>query len=220
VHNAPNDFILPFKEFYLRKIFYMTQAHSTSSDREGLTSAKLSRFLSLPFQPSRLTTYLAVKNFEEVPLDVLLRDGMQGVLLDADGTLGPHHTRDFDIAVIDHVKKLLQMGLKVAIYTNASDDRFQPFEILGVKIVKNVPPKPDRAGFEIAMKEFLGLHDPSKICMIGDNYITDGGAIDAGMCFIYTQPVNGNEAIIHRLTRYLAYLCACLHGKIPQERPL
>ncbi len=196
----------------------MTQSHSTSSEREGLTPAKLSRFFSLPFQPSRLSTYLAVKKFEEVPVDVLLKDGMQGVLIDADGTLGPHHTRNFDITVIDHAKKMLQMGLKVAIYTNASDDRFQPFEILGVKIVKNVPPKPDRAGFEIAMKDFLGLHDPSKICMIGDNYITDGGAIDAGMRFIYTQPVKGSEAVIHRLTRYLAYLCAYMHGEI--RRPL
>jgi len=61
---------------------------TASSEREGLTSAKISRFLSLPFQPSRLSTYISVKRFEEVPLDILLRDGIQGVLLDADGPLG------------------------------------------------------------------------------------------------------------------------------------
>jgi HAD superfamily phosphatase (TIGR01668 family) len=190
--------------------------HSTaSSKREGLTGAKISRFLSLPFQPSRLSTYLSVKRFEEVPLDILSQDGIQGVLLDADGTLGPHHTRSFESSVLDHVQTMMQQGLKVAIYTNAAEDRFQIFEELGVKIVNNVPPKPDSAGFETAMKKFLGLSDPSKICMIGDNYITDGGAIDAGMRFIHVQPLTGNEPLIHATTRYLAYLCARIHKKTP-----
>ena len=188
---------------------------TASSEREGLTSAKISRFLSLPFQPSRLSTYISVKRFEEVPLDILLRDGIQGVLLDADGTLGPHHTCSFEDSVLDHVRAMLRQGLKVAIYTNAAEDRFQTFEELGVKIVNNVPPKPDRGGFEIAMKEFLGLSNPSKVCMIGDNYITDGGAIDAGMRFIHVQPVPGGEPVIHSATRKLAYMCAHIHKKIP-----
>ncbi len=111
---------------------------------------------------------------------------------------------------------MLEQGFKVAIYTNAAEDRFQVFEDLGVKIVNNVPPKPDTTGFEIAMKEYLGLSDPSKICMIGDNYITDGGAIGAGMRFIHVQPVAGNESLIHATTRYLAYVCARIHRKIPQ----
>jgi HAD superfamily phosphatase (TIGR01668 family) len=195
----------------------MTQTiHSTaSSEREGLTGAKISRFLSLPFQPSRLSTYLSVKRFEEVPLDILSQDGIQGVLLDADGTLGPHHTRSFESSVLDHVQTMMQQGLKVAIYTNAAENRFQIFEELGVKVVNNVPSKPDSAGFETAMKKFLGLSDPSKICMIGDNYITDGGAIDAGMRFIHVQPLTGNEPLIHATTRYLAYLCARIHKKTP-----
>ena len=189
----------------------------TSSEREGLTWAKVSRFLSLPFQPSRLSTYLAAKRFDEVPLNTLLQDGIKGVLIDADGTIGRHHTRDIDASILAHIQKMLQQGLKVAIYTNAAEDRLQPLEKLGVKVVKNVPPKPARAGFEIAMKEFLGLDDPFKICMIGDNYITDGGAIDAGMRFIYIQPITGNEPFIQALTRYLAYLCARIYGKIPQS---
>jgi uncharacterized protein len=194
----------------------MISANCSSSEREGLTCAKVSRFLSLPFQPSRLSTYISVRRFEEVPLDILSQDGIQGILLDADGTLGPHHTRSFPSSVLEHVKAMLQQGLKVAIYTNAAEDRFQVFEELGVKIVNNVPPKPDTAGFEIAMKDFLGLSDPAKICMIGDNYITDGGAIDAGMGFIHVQPVTGSEPLIHATTRYLAYVCARIHRKIPQ----
>ena len=201
----------------MNKAFSMTQKNypPASSEREGLTGAKVSRFISLPFQPSRLSTYISVKRFEEVPLEILSRDGIEGILLDADGTLGPHHTCSFEGSVLDHVRAMLWQGLKVAIYTNAAEDRFQAFEELGVKIVNNVPPKPDRDGFEIAMKEFLGLSNPSKICMIGDNYITDGGAIDAGMRFIYVQPVSGGEPVIHSATRELAYMCARIHKKIP-----
>jgi uncharacterized protein len=186
-----------------------------SSEREGLTRAKIFRFLSLPFQPFRLSTYISVKRFEEVPLEILSRDGIEGILLDADGTLGPHHTCSFESSVLDHVRAMLRHGLKVAIYTNAAEDRFQAFEELGVKIVNNVPPKPDRGGFEIAMKEFLGLSNPSKVCMIGDNYITDGGAIDVGMRFIHVQPVPGGEPMIHLATRNLAYMCARIHKKNP-----
>ena len=201
----------------MNKAFSMTQKNHlpASSELEGLTGAKVFRFISLPFQPSRLSTYISVKRFEEIPLEILSRDGMEGVLLDADGTLGPHHTCSFEGSVLDHVRAMLRQGLKVAIYTNAAEDRFQVFEELGVKIVNNVPPKPDRGGFEIAMKEFLGLSNPSKVCMIGDNYITDGGAIDVGMRFIHVQPVPGGEPVIHSATRELAYMCARIHKKIP-----
>ena len=109
-----------------------------SSEREGLTWAKVSRFLSLPFRPSRLSTYLAAKRFDEVPLNTLLQDGIKGVLIDADGTIGPHHTRDIDPSILAHIQKMLQQGLKVAIYTNAAEDRFQPLEKLGVKVFFNL----------------------------------------------------------------------------------
>ena len=83
----------------------MNQVISTSFKNEGLTLAKISRFFAIPFQPSRLSTYLSLKRFEEVPIDVLLNDGIEGILLDADGTLGAHHTRIFEVTVLDHVQK-------------------------------------------------------------------------------------------------------------------
>tara|TARA_B100000029_G_scaffold289320_1_gene283072 strand:- start:346 stop:927 length:582 start_codon:yes stop_codon:yes gene_type:complete len=193
----------------------MNQNNLTSSENEGLTWAKLSRFIALFFQPSRSSTYLFTKQFEEVPIDFLLGDGIKGILLDADGTMGPHHSRVFKPAILDHVQKMLQQGLKVAIYTNAAGGRFESFEKIGVKVVINALPKPDRTGFITAMKNFLDLDDPLKVCMIGDNYITDGGAVDAGMRFIHIQPLPGNEPFIHKSTRYLAYLCARMYRKSP-----
>jgi HAD superfamily phosphatase (TIGR01668 family) len=188
-----------------------TPAPTIVHPREGLKWVKVRRFLALPFSPKSLKTYRTVKQFEDVPIERLTADGIKGVLLDADGTLGPHHTRLFSESVRAHVQAMVQNGLRVAIYTNAMEDRFDAFE--GVAIVTDVPPKPDPRGFEIAMKKYLQLNDPATVCMIGDNYITDGGAIDAGMRFIHVQPVPGPENPLHRATRFIAYLFARLYSR-------
>ena len=51
-------------------------------------------------------------------------DGIKGVLIDADGTLGPHHARTFPSEVVEHINKMVNdHGLKVAIYTNAFEEQ-------------------------------------------------------------------------------------------------
>jgi HAD superfamily phosphatase (TIGR01668 family) len=187
----------------------MTKTNPATASREGLTWAKLLRFLALPFSPKKLKTFLAVKRFEEVPIEPLLGAGIKGVLIDADGTLCKHHSREFSPAVIEHVQKMLSAGLKVCIYTNAFEDRFDIFA--GVEIVTDVHAKPDPRGFLSAMKNHLQLDDPAEVCMIGDNYITDGGAISAGMLFIYVQPIQGNEKWFHSLCRAYGAILAKLY---------
>jgi uncharacterized protein len=194
-------------------IMPQTINNATPPEREGLTWAKISRFLSLPFCPARMDTLMQVKKFEDVPIDRLLEEGIEGVLLDADGTLGPHHAKEYNLSVLGHVQAMLGKGLKVAIFTNAWEDRFHSFQEMGVTVVNNVPAKPDPRGFHIAMTKFLQLEDPVKVCMIGDNYVTDGGAIDAGMQFVHVQPVKGNEPFLHSATRFFGYLCAKMYDR-------
>ena len=171
--------------------------------RDGLTLAKIIYFLLMPFRPDLLKTYMALGRFIEVPIDQLKVDGIKGLLIDADGTLGPHHARKFSSEVVEHINKMVDHGLKVAIYTNAFEDRFYQFK--GINVVTNVLPKPDKRGFEKAMTDFLGLDDPSIVCMIGDNFLTDGGAHLAGMHFIHIHPIRGDESFIHSFTRKLAF---------------
>jgi len=174
--------------------------------RDGLTLAKTLYFLSMPFRPNLLKTYMAVDRFVEVPIDQLKVDGIKGILIDADGTLGPHHARKFSSEVVAHINKMVDHGLKVAIYTNAFEDRFHQFK--GINVVTNVLPKPDKRGFEKAMTDFLGLDDPSVVCMIGDNFLTDGGARLAGMHFVHIRPIRGDESFINSFTRKLAFKVA------------
>ncbi len=177
--------------------------------REGLTGAKVFRFISLPFRPGSLKTYLAVDRFEDLPIDRLLADGVRGVLVDADGTLCPHHATVFSESVVQKVREMTERGLKVALFTNALEDRFHAFP--GIAVVTGVPAKPDPRGFLKAMKEALQLDRPEDVCMVGDNYITDGGAITVGMRFIHVRPLAGPESWIHALCRRIAWAFARLY---------
>ena len=174
--------------------------------REGLTLPKILRFFYLPFCPRMIAPFLVVRRFEDIPVDRLVDEGFKGVLLDADGTLCTHHAREFPQGILTHVRRMVDQGLRVAIYTNSSNNRFQQFQ--GIEVVREAHAKPDRRGFEAAMKNHLRLDDPAKVCMVGDNFITDGGAVAAGMRFIYVQPIKGSEGLVHSLTRYWGYLCA------------
>ena len=184
--------------------------------RDRLTFAKILHFLLMPFRPNLLKTYMAVDHFIEVPVAQLKVDGIQGVLIDADGTLGQHHARKFSREVVEHIDQMVNHGLKVAIYTNALEDRFHQFK--GINVVTNVLPKPDKRGFEKAMTDFLGLDDPSVVCMIGDNFLTDGGARLAGMHFVHIRPIRGDESFIHSFTRKLAFKVAQFY--FPNSFPL
>ena len=182
------------------------------SAKEAMTWCKIRRFFALPFSPHRLETWFSVGSVEEISPDKLTREGIQGVLLDADGTLGPHHFSSLPETVVQHIRVLQAEGLRVAIFTNASGDRFR--ELQGIPVVTDILAKPDPKSFRAAMKNELKLNAPKTVCMVGDNYVTDGGAIDAGMRFIYVFPKPGNEAPLHRMFRFLAYLCAWFYGKI------
>jgi predicted HAD superfamily phosphohydrolase YqeG len=173
---------------------------------EGLTWKKLARFFCLAFSPKRVKPYLAIRRLEDVSPARLQAAGIEGVLVDADGTLCPNHARVFPESAVHYVLALRAAGLKVAIYSNCVADRYSQFG--GVPVVLEAEAKPDPRGFLRAMQNYLHLDDPAKICMIGDNFLTDGGAIDAGMRFIHVQPVPGVENRIHRLTRWWALACA------------
>lgn len=154
-------------------------------------------------QPELATPWLQFSRFEEIPVERLQTSGIRGVLIDADGTLGPHHATEYSPSVVEHVQLMKKSGLKVAIYTNDREDRFSQFS--GISVVSDVSPKPDPAGFLKAMSHFLELSNPAQVCMVGDNYITDGGAIEAGMHFIYIEPLPGSENFFHKWTRDLAF---------------
>lgn len=158
----------------------------------------------------------AVDRVTDIDPEDLASAGVRGVLVDADATLAPHHERDFSPAVRDWLGSLQGAGLRVAIYSNARDQ--SALKTLGVPVIQPSPPKPDPAGFRGAVLR-LSLR-PSQVVMIGDNLITDGAAIDAGLRFIYCRPIAGKERRAHRWVRRAAHLLAfggCARSASPMK---
>jgi len=113
--------------------------------------------------------------------------------------------------VIGKVMEMRDKGLRVAIFSNSADYDFA--SLPGIRVVLAAHAKPDPRGFVRAMEKHLELDDPWQVCMIGDNYLTDGAANAAGMRFIYVDPIRGKEGIVHRATRYYSLMCARIyHG--------
>ena len=104
----------------------------TEQFRDGLTMKKFLRFLTLPFYPNGSRTWFAVERFEDIPVDKILKKGIKGVLLDADGTLGSYKVEHFPEPAVHQVELMQEKGLEVAIYTNAAENRFQQFTGVGI----------------------------------------------------------------------------------------
>lgn len=156
--------------------------------REGFTIGKLIQILRL-FKLENRKTLVRLKKFTDLDLDKIAKEKdikIKGIILDVDGVIAENH-REILPENIEHIKKLLKNGVRIVCYSNMKwTDRYSalPKE---VEILTNIPPKPDPRGFEQACKK---LQTPKEnIIMIGDNFITDGGAIRYGIHFILVEPI-------------------------------
>lgn len=156
--------------------------------REGFTIRKLIQIFRL-FKPENRKTLARLKKFTDFDLGKIAKEKgikIKGIILDVDGVIAENH-REILPENIEHIKKLLRQGIKIVCYSNMKwTDRYSalPKE---VEILANIPPKPDPRGFEQACEK---LQTPKEnIVMIGDNFVTDGGAIQYGIHFILVEPI-------------------------------
>ncbi len=208
----------------------MNQLAIRDHSREGLTAEKF-------FQPFRLLSpqnthaIAKVSAFQKISIskiNELLGIDIRGVILDIDECVAPHHGEILpeNIAAIT---AMIQEGISMVIYSNMeSTDRYNPLiEAVRnetgylIKVMTNIPAKPHPAGFQACAEE-LEL-PPENIAMIGDNFLTDGGAIRSGMKFIKVKPIaspkTSGKRLIQKSFRTLAEKLSDLHDKIT-KRPV
>lgn len=163
--------------------------------------AMVERALRFCLNPDSRAVWFTLDEIEALDPEVLRATGIEGVLLDVDATLVPHHERDFPPRILALLDRIAAAGLKVAIYSNARD--VEALEALGVPVIDGVARKPDPAGFRAAVAR-LGVEHPERVVMIGDNPLTDGAAVDAGLRYAWVRPLPGDEPTGHRLVRSAA----------------
>lgn len=170
--------------------------------REGLTLAKLQQPLRLIHAPNShaIAKLSSFQKFNLARINALLGTDFQGVILDVDECIAPHHGR-IDLANFDKIMEMVEEGLHFVIHSNMkANDRYD--EILesgkgSIALLKSRYPKPDPRGFDECV-DLLKL-PRDKVIAVGDNFLTDGGAIQVGIPFVHIDPIRGN--IIQQMAR-------------------
>jgi uncharacterized protein len=159
--------------------------------REGITSKKIIQGfkLLLPGNTKTLCFYNTFTDFDSKEISKKLGKQLKGIILDVDHCISENRGPIFP-ENIAHLKKLQAEGLKIVIYSNSIWTKRYNAIPKGIKVLTDIPAKPNLEGFRIALNE-LGF-SKDEIVMVGDNYLTDGGAIQMGIPFVRIK------AIIHK----------------------
>ncbi len=164
------------------------------TDREKTTPKKLVHFLRVMTTKKATNALESVWEFQDINFEKLWNDGKRGIILDVDECIAPHHWQILP-ENMKIIKELLDLGWKIVIFSNMKkSDRYDELEALGVRIITSEHAKPDERWFTES-QEALEL-ELWEILMIWDNYLTDGGAIYAGIEFIKVAPIKSDE--IHK----------------------
>jgi len=140
------------------------------------------------------------KNIQSIPIDVLLKNNIQGIILDVDNTLIDLN-KNMPKGVQEWVQEAKKNNIKPCILSNSN--KKEKIETVAKKL--DIPfiffaKKPLGSGFKKA-KELLKL-DKSKIASIGDQIFTDVlGANLFGITSIFVEPISKEDYLITKIKR-------------------
>ncbi len=184
--------------------------------REGFTWLKILQLFRL-FLPKNTKTLLILKKFSDFdPKEISKKYGIKikGIILDVDETISLNRGKILP-ANVAHLEKLLKHRIKIVLMSNMI--KTSRYDVLNkeIKVMTNFVPKPEPGGFKKAI-QYLDV--PKKnIVMIGDNYITDGGAIRLGIPFIRVRPIQKKHRTfaetIHNAIRKFFIILAKIYQK-------
>ena len=171
--------------------------------REGVNLAKIIQFFKL-FHPKYTETFIRLDRFTDLDIDKIRESTgveIKGIILDVDCCIAPHHGEILP-ENLEHLRKLIAKGVKIVIYSNMEwSERYGDLQDK-IPVLTNLPPKPDPEGFEVAVQR-LGV-PKENVVMVGDNYLTDGGAIGAGIKFIHINPIKReHEGFVEKIQNAL-----------------
>ena len=169
--------------------------------REGLTLQKLLQPFLLLY-PANNKALAKVDDFSSLDIAEINRQfwlEIRGVILDIDECVAPHHGEILP-ENIEAIRQL-QWKVRILVFSNMKKtDRYAELEKLGITVCKSRHAKPDPRGFQECCVK-LGLK-PNEVIMIGDNFMTDGGANRAGCHFAKVKPIATDEKWYKRLERF------------------
>ncbi len=163
-----------------------------------------------------------VRRVSEIPLDLFVRRGIEGVVFDLDNTLVPYGAWDVPEDVARWMEELRARGLRGAVVSNALPHRVRQLATaVGWPAVGGLP-KPSLQRLRRAMLT-LGT-TPRTTALVGDQLFTDVWAGNRlGLFTVLVEPMDRREFVTTRLVRCVERLVGRprmvrqLCGRTPQD---
>jgi predicted HAD superfamily phosphohydrolase YqeG len=205
-----------------RQILITAVRPSYRKEPEKVSASQIARCLALPFRPDLTSTLMRLDRFEDLPVD-RVKTLVRGLIIDVDGTLIKPGMDHIPADVIDKIRAIREK-MPVCIFTD-DQESFPEFEMLGIPVVRNVPPKTDPRSFDVAVQLYLQYRQrdasmlyPAQCAMVGDNFLTDGTCREIGMKFIHVQSLTGRESGVRTWTRNFANRVARFHDRFRRKK--
>jgi HAD superfamily phosphatase (TIGR01668 family) len=169
----------------------MENIESTADiSREWMSWQKILHLFRVLFSKQATEVLWAYKKFTDIWFETLWSSWKRGIVLDVDECIAPHHWMVFD-ENIQKIEELKKDGWEIVIFSNMKKtNRYQELENLWIPVCTSVYSKPDPRWFIDALDLMKLNLDMKQVVMIGDNYLTDGWSMQAGIDFIKIQPID------------------------------
>ncbi len=132
------------------------------------------------------------KKLSAIPVDQLVAQGVQGVILDLDNTITTWNSLEFDQEVLAWFDKLHAAGIKSCILSNNHAPRIAPIAAAVGSLFVGEAKKPMKSGYRRGMK-VLGTGIGNTI-MVGDQLLTDVfGGNRAGLRCLLVEPISTDQ---------------------------
>jgi HAD superfamily phosphatase (TIGR01668 family) len=137
----------------------------------------------------------------EITVDIIIKEGIKGLVLDIDNTMAPKHVALPDDLLIEWINGIRKAGIKLFVISNNNHGRVSTFaKALDLPFI-NSGMKPFPFSFKKAM---LAMKlKPNEVAAVGDQIYTDiWGAHAAGLMAWLVLPVDIKETLFFRIRRH------------------
>lgn len=143
---------------------------------------------------------LMVEHLFDIPLDVLEKNQIRGMIFDLDNTIIAWNGKEMEEDIIHWLRTVQKRGFQLYIVSNSMKNRVRRIaEQLSVPFTARAG-KPMRGGFRDALTLF-GL-DGGSVAVVGDQLFTDVlGGNRIGAFTILVKPLSDREFFTTKLTR-------------------
>lgn len=145
---------------------------------------------------------IIVKTLYDIELQILLDQGIKGIIFDLDNTIIPWDQPEMSPEIIQWLQGVVAQGFKLCLVSNNMDKRVKKIaDIFNIPFVARAY-KPAKTGFRQAI--FRMELSPSQVAVVGDQLFTDVlGGNRLGLCTIWVAPLTTKEFIGTKITRRL-----------------